>query len=226
MNSIAEKVLKDADVLLVIFDSSNSPQEEDRMVAEAILSIEKPPPQFAALNKMDLLNEEDFEARQEEFQELLPDAEVIQISATMGYQIQLLLDKLVQVLSPGPRYYPEEDITDATEREITAGLIRSTAMRMLRAEVPHSIAVQIEEYTERANHGAYISATIFVERESQKGIVIGKGGMMLRQIGIDARREIEEMSGRKVYLDLRVKVLKGWRNDIASLKRLGYYRKG
>jgi GTP-binding protein Era len=226
MNTIAEEVLEDADVLLVMFDLSKPPQAEDRMVAEVIGQIEDPPLQFLALNKVDLLEEGEVEQRVNEFKVLLPEAQAFLISATLGYQVQALLDAIVQALPLGPRYYPEEDITDATEREIAAGLIRSTAMKLLRKEVPHAIAVRIDEFSERGDRGAYISATIFVERESQKGIVIGKGGTMVKQIGIQAREEIEEMSGRKIHLDLRVKVLKGWRNDIAALKRLGYYRKG
>ena len=152
--------------------------------------------------------------------------EMILISATRGDQRQELLERIVELLPTGPRYYPKEDITDATEREITAGLIRAAGMQLLRDEVPHSIAVRVDEFKERGDHGAYITATLFVERESQKGIVIGKGGSMLRQIGTQARKEIEQMSGRKVYLELRVKLLKGWRNDIAALRRLGYDKKG
>jgi GTP-binding protein Era len=98
-------------------------------------------------------------------------------------------------------------------------------MELLRHEVPHSVAVRIDEYKERNEHGGYIQATLFVERDSQKGIVIGKGGSMLRQIGTEARKRIEGMSGRKIYLELRVKVLPRWRNDRAALKRLGYVRR-
>ena len=226
MNAIAEDVLEDADILLIIFDSSMAPHDEDRMVADFILNLKNPPTLLIALNKVDLLDEMEITQRKQDFQKLLPKTEIISISATDGFQVQSLLEKLIQSLPFGPRYYPVEDVTDATEREISAGLIRSTSMRLLRAEIPHAIAVRIDRYTERGERGAYISATIFVERESQKGIVIGKGGSMLRNIGTQARKEIEEMSGRKVYLDLRVKVLKGWRNDIASLTRLGYDKKG
>jgi GTP-binding protein Era len=102
--------------------------------------------------------------------------------------------------------------------------MRAAALNLLRDEVPHCIAIRIDEYKERNEHGAYIEATIFVERDSQKGIVIGKGGGMLREIGTMARKEIEAMSGRKVYLKLRVKVLPRWRNDIKALKRLGFVR--
>jgi len=101
-------------------------------------------------------------------------------------------------------------------------LIRAAGLKLLRDEVPHCIAIRIDEYKERNQQGAYIAATLFVERESQKGIVIGKGGAMLRKIGTIARQDIEAMSGRKVYLKLRVKVLSGWRNDERALKRMGF----
>ena len=226
MNTVAEEVLKDADILLVIFDISMPPQEEDHIVTDTLQDVEDLPILFAALNKVDLIKEADVNRRTREFQELLPQADLIPISASHGYQVQSLLDSLIQALPPGPRYYPEEDITDATEREIAAGLIRSSAMNLLRAEVPHAIAVRIDEFSERGDHGAYISATIFVERESQKGIVVGTGGSMIKRISTTARKSIEDMSGRKVFLRLRVKVRKNWRNDENALGLFGFRGKG
>jgi GTP-binding protein Era len=226
MNAVVEDVLKDSDTILVIFDLSQPPQDEDKILAAAIINLDNPPPLLAALNKLDLIGEEEIEDRLDSFRELLPGAEFIPISATRGDHVQSLLERMIDSLPFGPRYYPEEDITDATEREISADLIRSAAMKLLKEEVPHSIAVYIDEFIERGDHGAYITATLFVERESQKGIVIGKGGSMIRKIGTLAREEIEHMSGRRVYLDLRVKLLKGWQNDIAALRRLGYDKRG
>jgi GTP-binding protein Era len=143
-------------------------------------------------------------------------------SATQGNGREELLRKIVESLPEGPRYFPEAEITDFFERDIAADLIRAAGMHLLRDEVPHAIAVRIDQYKERDQHGAYIQATLFVERESQKGIVIGKGGSMIREIGTMARKTIEKMSGRKIYLKLRVKVLPGWRNDPSALQRLGY----
>ena len=120
-----------------------------------------------------------------------------------------------------PEYEPEQ-ITDLYEREIAAELIREACLQNLRDEVPHGVAVRVDEFTERGDEGAYIAATIFVERDSQKGIAIGRGGEMLKRIGTAARHEIEEMSGRKVFLELRVKVLKEWRKDEKAMKRFGY----
>ena len=226
MNAIAKDALADSDIILAIFDINQPIQEEDEIVAKAILRLESPAIQFAALNKVDLIAEEEIEVKADPFQRLLPQAEVIPISATRGDQVQALLGKMIDSLPLGPLFYPEDDITDATEREISADLIRASALNLLRDEVPHAIAIRIDQFIERDDSGAYIAATLFVERESQKGIVIGKGGSMLREIGSRARKEIEEMSGRKVFLELRVKLLKNWRNDIAALRRLGYDRKG
>ncbi len=113
-------------------------------------------------------------------------------------------------------------MTDLFEREIAGDLIREAALNLLRDEVPHALAVRVDEFRERESGGAYIAATLFVERESQKAIVIGAGGQMLKAIGSAARREIEAMSDRRVYLNLRVKVLKNWRNHPGALRRLGY----
>ena len=132
---------------------------------------------------------------------------------------------MLHLLPPRPPEYPEEQVTDLYEREIAADLIRESCLLKLRDEVPHSLAVRIDEFKERENGMAYIAATIFVERESQKGIVIGQGGKMMKSIGSAARKEIEEMGGRKVFLELRVKVQKDWRDDLNALKQLGYVKK-
>ena len=125
-----------------------------------------------------------------------------------------------------PPFYPPDQITDLYEKEIAADLIREAALNILRDEVPHSIAVRIDEFRERENGNAYIEATLFVERDSQKGIVIGSKGKMIKKLGIEARKLIEEMSGRRVYLRLRAKVRKNWRNDENSLRLFGFQGKG
>jgi GTP-binding protein Era len=144
------------------------------------------------------------------------------ISAVEGENVDELLDTIVELLPPGPQYFPPDQVTDAYERDISADLIRAAGMHYLQNEVPHSIAVRIDTFEEREEHGAYIEATLFVERESQKGIVIGKGGSMLKRIGTHARKEIEAVTGRKVFLRLRVKVLPGWRNDENALRQFGF----
>ncbi|MGD8759332.1 MAG: GTPase Era [Anaerolineales bacterium] len=222
MNAAARRALEDADLLLAVFDLSAVPTEDDQRVVERIRALDPAPPTLAALNKVDTLKPALLPKRLAAFTALLPQTETMAISALRGDGCQELLDRLLAMLPAGPRYYPEDEITDAFERDIAADLIRAAALHLLRDEVPHSIAVSIEDYKERNQHGAYIRAILFVERQSQKGIVIGKKGAMLKEIGIFSRRLIEEMSGRKVYLDLHVKVLPKWRNDENALRRFGF----
>ncbi len=147
---------------------------------------------------------------------------IVHISALHSKGLDELVSLLVSLLPERPPEFEEEQITDLYEREIAADLIREAALLKLRDEVPHSIAVRIDEFSERPNGMAYIGATLLVERDSQKGSVIGQGGRMLKQIGTKAREEIEAMGGRPVFLELRVKVEKDWRNNESALKRLGY----
>ncbi|HLC04377.1 MAG TPA: GTPase Era [Anaerolineales bacterium] len=221
MNKSALEVLRDSDVVLLIFDMSHPPTADDERVAGLVRELDRRIPILTALNKVDLVSPDSIQKRFATF-EMLAGGDPLPVSATRGDNRQVLLDRLMSVLPLGPRYFPEGEITDTYEREIAADLIRAAAMQLLRNEVPYSIAVRIDDYRERDDHGAYITATLFVERESQKGIVIGKGGSMLREIGSLARREIEAMSGRHVYLQTRVKTLAGWRDDPKLLKRLGY----
>ncbi len=218
MNSEAESSLEDADLILAIFSLRIPPTEDDRRVAERILGYQNKMPILAALNKMDLVAADELSERVQSFEALLPEVEMMLISATLGDNRDLLLERIIALLPEGPQYYPQDQITDLYEREIAVDLIRAAALQNLRNEVPHAIAVRIDEYKDRDGHGAYIEATLFVERESQKGIVIGKGGSMLKVIGTSARKEIEILTGRKVFLKLRVKVLRGWRNDPNVLK--------
>jgi len=224
MNSTAQSALEDSDVMLVIFDLSQPPAADDERVAGRILAYDGPAPILCALNKADTIAPEDLEQRLAAFDRLLPEVERLPISATRGDNCDELLRRLIDLLPEGPRYFPEDEITDAYERDIAADMIRAACLQLLRDEVPYCVAVRIDEFKERDQHGAYVRATLFVERESQKGIVIGKQASMLREIGTLARKEIEAMSGRKIYLDLKVSVLPRWRNDENALKRIGYFR--
>ncbi|HSF80475.1 MAG TPA: GTPase Era, partial [Anaerolineales bacterium] len=164
----------------------------------------------------------DYDISTEKYSQLLPEGEVIHISAKYGHNLAEIIALITARLPEGEPYFPKGQVTDLYEREIAADLIRESALNMLRDEVPHGIAIRIDEFVERDERGAYIEATIFVEKDSHKGIVIGQGGVMLKQIGSAARREIESMSGRSVYLHLRVKVRKNWRNDEKVLRWFGY----
>lgn len=222
LNQEAQESLEHVDAVLFIVDSAVDPTEEDRTVAALLDRLPGRLPRFLVLNKIDLLTAEQLAARSVEYARLIQNAQLYQVSAREGRGLVQLLEDLVQRLPERPAEFPEEQVTDSYERDIAADLIREAALLKLRDEVPHGIAVRIDEFTERENGMAYIAATLFVERESQKGIVIGEGGKMLKQIGSSARKEIEEMGGRQVYLELRVKVLKDWRNDENALRRLGY----
>lgn len=180
------------------------------------------PPLVIAVNKIDKLSPGEIEQNISSYQNRWPHARIIPVSASRGDNLDNLIGSLLDHLPEGPRYFDTEQITDLYERDIASDLIRAAAMTLLRDEVPHAIAVRIDEYQERDEHGAYIAATLFVERESQKAIVIGKGGKMIKLIGSLARKEIEEMSGRKIFLKLRVKVRKNWRNDQNALRLFGF----
>lgn len=223
MNEAAAETLKDADGILWLVDASVLPNEEDLIVAAKLAEVRRSTPILLALNKVDLISGEALDRHQEDYQTLLPRAIPFRLSALTGYETDPLIRAMIELLPEGEPFYSEDQVTDLYEREIASELIREAALLHLRDEVPHSIAVRMDEFQERGNSGAYIAATLLVERDSQKGIVIGKGGEMLKAIGSTARKEIENMSGRKVFLELRVKVNKNWRNDPFVLKLLGYF---
>ncbi len=222
MNDAAIETLEDADIILWLVDASAPPTNEDEIVASRLAKLKSEAPVLLALNKVDLISGEALEERQVIYQKLLPKARPLRVSALNGYQIEQLTQEIIALLPEGEPFYDEDQVTDLYEREIAAELIREAALLHLRDEVPHALAVRIDEFKERSETSAYLGATLLVERDSQKGIVIGKGGEMLKAIGSTARKEIEAMSGRKIFLELRVKVNKNWRNDPFVLKLLGY----
>jgi GTP-binding protein Era len=166
------------------------------------------------------------EAVRSMYQSLVPGAPTQAFSAASRRGLKELLEALITHLPIRPAEFPEEQITDLYEKEIAADLIREAALVFLRDEVPHALAVRLDEFSERENGNAYIAATLLVEHDSQKGIVIGEKAAMLKKIGSAARKEIESMSGRKIFLELRVKVDKDWRDNENALRRLGYKIKG
>jgi len=222
MNQEAIKTLEECDVIMFVVDASHPPTQEDFLLSDHIKAITRTKPVVLVLNKIDKVNQEVLDAHQKLFIEFIPNATPIQVSAIYNKNLDILLESIIENLPEGLPFFPADQVTDLYEREIAADLIREACLKLLRDEVPHGIAIRIDEYKERNEHGAYIEATIFVERESHKGIVIGKGGQMLKKIGSAARMEIESMSGRKVFLKLKVKVRKNWRNDDSILHRLGY----
>jgi GTP-binding protein Era len=224
MNDVSEDALQDADVILWMVEANVRPTEDDILIAGLISGLNRPPTVLLALNKIDLIPPEQIEERKSAYLSLLPQAHPYVLSALTGLGREELLEAVVKTLPEGEAFYDEEQVTDFYERDIAAELIREGALLYLHEEVPHCVAVRVDEFTERGDKGAFIGATIFVEKESQKGIVIGQGGEMLKKIGTSARKEIELMSGRKVFLELRVKVSKNWRDDPDSLRLLGYFQ--
>ncbi len=222
MVATATRAIPDADVVLFMVDVSVPPTDEDRMIARLIQGHTEAPV-ILALNKMDLLPAAKVKPRTEAYWKLVPyHREWMMTIATRGVNLDKLLGLIVTALPEGPRYYPGDQVTDQTEREIAAELIREQVLRYTRQEVPHAVAVVVEEFKEQESGVVYVAANVFVERDTQKGIIIGRRGQMLRQIGTAARQEIERLTGGRVYLDLWVKVRKGWRRDEMELRRLGY----
>ncbi len=222
LNQEAEEALEGVDVVLFLVDVSEEPEDDDRRIAALLQALRRKPRLLMGLNKVDLVSADKLEKRRETYQSLLPQAEVAVFSAASGQGLEELVEKLEIYLPIREAEFPEDQLTDLYEREIAADLVREAALIALRDEVPHGLNVRIDEYKERSNEVVYIHATIFVERESQKGIVIGEGGKMLKKIGSAAREEIEKMGGRKVFLEVRAKVEKDWRNREDVLRRFGY----
>ncbi len=221
MVQTALRAIPDADLVLFLVDVSEMPNEEDRQIA-AILSQHPSVQVILVLNKADLLSPHEVTGKTDAYHELGQFQEWILISALHGENRDRLLEQIVEHLPPGPRYFPEEQITDQQLRFMVAELVREQVMRHLRQEVPYAVAVVVDQFKERSEDLTYISANIFVERGTQKGIILGRGGEMIKRIGRDARPEIEDLLGTRVYLELWVKVRKKWRKDENELRRLGY----
>ena len=226
INSEAVSALSDADLILFLVDGSQKPDEEDRKLADLVHEAQKEDSVLLVINKIDLVDGKTLSAHRKLYQALFPEAPVLQISAQTGKGISELIDSIVERLPEGPMYFPEEQITQTYERDIAAELIRAACMDLLEDELPYSIAVHTDEYSERENGVVYIKATIFVERDAQKAIVIGRNGEMIKRIGTLARTEIEAMNGKKVFLELYVKTRKNWKNDPAFLREVGFTGKG
>ena len=237
MVNVAEQAItSDADVILWLVDVTTPPTDDDIYISERLAELHAAagglPFLMMAANKVDALQGADLFNRQIEYGALLDwltSAEggqdaipVLPLSATSGEGVDALLAALAELLPPGPLFYPSEQVTDLSMRFIAAEIVREKALRLLRQEIPHSLAVVVTEWNERGPEMTHIAATVYVERHSQKGIVLGNGGSMIKKIGQEARPEIEEMVGTRVYLELWVKVLQKWRRKENLLRRLGY----
>jgi GTP-binding protein Era len=222
MNKEAAQTIEETDLILYLADVTTPPTADDQLLFELLRESRHHAPVLLVLNKIDTVAAGTLEAHRQAYSAGLPNAPVFPISASQGQGLPELLDAIVAHLPENPPFFPDDQLTDLYERDIAADLIREAALNLLRDEVPHGIAVRIDTYTERGDEGAYIEATLFVEKESHKGIIIGSGGQMLKKLGSLARAEIESMSGRKVFLQLKVKVRKNWRDDDKVLRNFGY----
>lgn len=234
MVAVAEETLTDADVVLWLVDGSAPPTEEDRLIAGRLQEIHARTPLrrlLLGLNKIDQhpgRTPDEPSLHAAAYSALLEwwsaghTLTLAPVSGKTGAGAPSLLETLRLLLPVGPRYYPEDEITDVQTRFVVAELIREQALLHLGEEVPHSIAVDVDEFTERGPQMTYISAVLYVERDSQKAIVLGKGGRTIKRIGQAARPQIQELVGTPVYLELWVKVWENWRKREETLRRLGY----
>jgi GTP-binding protein Era len=214
--------LSESDVVLLLFDAAQAQKglgAGDRYVARLV--AESGTPAIAGINKVDLLRSSSEALPVVESVSTLAEYEdIFLLSAKEGLNVEPLFEAVVKLLPPGPRYFPEGAVTDYPESLILAEYIREKALGVLREEVPHAIAVEVDE-VERKDNVTVIYAIIHVERASQRMIVLGKGGKTIKRIGTEARRDVEKLLGTRIYLDLKVKVTPGWRNDPRFLERLG-----
>ena len=213
------KSFKDADVIYLIVECLKPKKHEIELI-EKVKAENKTT--FLIVNKVDMVKKEELLPIIEYYRSIMDFDEIFPVSALNGDNVDELIKNTISRMPVSPAYFPEDIVSDQIEREFISEFIREKIYNNTRDEIPYSTAVVIEDMTERENGGAYILASIYLEKDSQKGILVGKGGSMIKKIGRDARFEIERFIGFKVYLDLQVKVKPKWRKDIKSLRKLGY----
>lgn len=217
----AESTLQEVDVVLFVVDATEKRGAGEDYILNLLQKVKTPV--ILVVNKIDkLADKQKLFQIMEGYNKLYKFAAIVPVSALNDSELPGLVQEITKHLPEGPAYFPEDMITDQPERVIAAEMIREKVLRLTRDEIPHSVAVEVDEFKERDEENVYIRATIFVERESQKGIVIGAKGSLLKKIGQQARADIENLLYCKVFLDLWVKVKADWRNKDKALKQLGY----
>ncbi|MBV7412132.1 GTPase Era [Dermabacteraceae bacterium TAE3-ERU27] len=237
LNDLVEETLADVDVICFCLPADQKVGPGDRFIAAALAELQKlrrAPAVIAIVTKTDLVGHEQLMNHLIAVDQLLNFKEIIPLSAVTGKQVETLLEVVTRYLPASPPLYPEETVTDETDTKRIAELIREAALEGVRDELPHSLAVVVEEIVEQSLDGdpfaevapgegkLVVRATIYVERPSQKGIIIGRAGSRLKEVGTTARQGIQKLLGRRLYLDLRVKVAKDWQRDPKQLQRLGF----
>jgi GTPase len=221
MQRRVEHELGDADVVLFVLDAEQGVGPGDRFIAETLLDAQSRTPIFCAVNKIDRLRAPQVAAMLADVEELGVADEIFPVSARTGEGVGPLVEGLVELLPESPLLYPPEQRTDASREQHLAELIREQVLKRTREEIPHSVEVFVSEISVRDDGLVEVRAEVWVETESQKGILIGRGGRMVREIGTSARRELERELGAKVFLDLQIRVRRRWRRDEGLLDRLG-----
>jgi len=225
LNDLVKGTYSEVDVIGLCIPADEKIGPGDRWIYEQIRAIAPNTTLAVVVTMIDKVSKERVAAQLLAASELVgPDTEIVPVSATTGENLDVLTDVLAAQLPPGPAFYPDGELTDEPEETLMAELIREAALEGVRDELPHSLAVVIEEAGPREGRDDLLDvhAILYVERDSQKGIVIGKGGARLREVGTAARTQIEKLLGTKVYLDLRVKIAKNWQRDPKQLGRLGF----
>ena len=223
MVTVAERTFDEVDMILWLVEATTFIGKGERHIAEQLKKAHIPV--ILVMNKIDTVKKEELLACIDAYQQIMEFDEIVPVSAWTGESVDHLVDVMFRYLEEGPAFYDDDTVTDQPVRQIVAELIREKALRLLDDEIPHGIAVVIEQMKERPNGIIDIEASIVCERESHKGIIIGKGGSMLKKIGTVARREIENMMETKVNLQLWVKVRKEWRDSELYMKNYGYNQK-
>lgn len=218
---MAQKTFQEVDLILFLVDAQEGIGGGDRFIMRHLQQVKTPV--FLVVNKIDQVHPDQLLPLIDQYRSFFSFAEVVPVSALKGNNTNTLLDLMIQRLPEGPMYYPMDQITDHPEQFIVSEVIREKVLQLTREEIPHSIAVEIDEMKLRSDSSILdIRATIYTERSSQKGILIGKQGSLLKEVGKRARKECEALLGYRIFLDLWVKVKKDWRNEVRMLRQFGY----
>lgn len=220
MMKVAQNTLKEVDLILFMVNAEEGFGRGEEFILEKFQNVKTPI--FLVVNKIDTIHPDKLLSVIESYKEKYPFKEIVPISALEGNNVERLLEQIKEYMPEGPQFYPADQVTDHPERFIVSELIREKALHLTREEIPHSLAVVIEKMEKKPNDMVHVMATIVVERDSQKGIIIGKQGGMLKEIGKRARIDIENLLGTKVFLELWVKVQKDWRNKMSQLRDFGF----
>ena len=220
MMRVAKNTLSEIDAIMFMVNVNEDIGRGDEYIMEMLKNVKTPV--FLVLNKIDLVHPDALMPKIEKYKTYMNFTEIVPISALEGLNVDHFIDVLKDYLPEGPKYYPDDQISDHPEQFVVGEIIREKILHLTSEEIPHAIGVNVDRMIKDSEERVRIEATIFVERDSQKGIVIGKGGKKLKEVGKRARRDIEMLLGSKVYLELWVKVQKDWRNKVNFIRQMGY----